>query len=117
MSSLIYTPLRKPAHLAQISDEEIMWKLEDKKRARKYFSALPNKRYSKLYEKTKSPGTNTMLSGARGKIENILLTLPPFYDQKNPDVPVNPFDVTHYRTLLKHLSRQERNYTLLCHAS
>jgi hypothetical protein len=117
MSSLIYAPLRKPVHLTQISDEEIEWKMEDRKRAVKYFSALDPALYNKLYKRTTAREQTVLLPDAKGKIENILLTVPPYYDQKNPDVPIHPTEAVHFKSLLKHLSEEERHYTLLCHAS
>ncbi len=116
MSALSYRPLRKPVHLIHTSDEEITWKIEDRQRATKYFSLIPTDKFEKAYSKRLSHKTR-ILPDARGKIENILLTLPPYYDQKNPDVPVNPGEAKHFQNLLAALSKHKRNYTILCHAS
>jgi hypothetical protein len=116
MSALSYKPLRKPRHLTQITDEEITWKIQDRQRATKYFSEIPTHKFEKVYKKRLSHKTR-ILPDARGKIQDILLTLPPYYDQKNPDVPVDPNDARHFQGLLKQLSKHKRHYTILCHAS
>ena len=117
MSTLSYKPLRESAHLVHLSDEEIQWKLEDKKRAENYFASFPKKEYARLYKRLLAPSKTRLISDANGKIEVILLTLPPYYDQKNPDIPVDPAHEHHLLRLLTHLSKHKRKYVIHCHAS
>jgi hypothetical protein len=114
MSSLSYKPLRKSVHLTQISDEEIRWKLQNRASAGRYFSGKKIPGNNQLSEVLSS---SVMVPAARGKIADILFTVPGYYDQKNPDVLVDPLDTSHFTTLIGHLCRSPRKYTVLCHAS
>lgn len=111
MSSLSYKPLRKSVHLTQITDEEIRWKMANRRKAAAYLAtARPRPMsYPPWLDET------TIVPGARGKIGCILLTLPGYYDQKNPEETIDRYDRSHFTTLLKHLSRASRKYVILCH--
>ena len=113
MSSLSYKPLRKSVHLTQITDEEIRWKLLSRKRAAEY---LLGKNLGGTHYSPDIP-QSSIVSNGTGKISNILFTVPGYYDQKNPEVLVDPMDRSHFLTLLSHLSHEQRHYTVLCHAT
>ena len=110
MSSLSYKPLRKSVHLTQISDEEIRWKLRNRELAGEYF-----RRNTRARQVPAVSGPRIVPHG-RGKIAHILFTIPGYYDQKNPEICIDPLDQEHFTTLIKHLSHFERRYTVLCHA-
>lgn len=112
MSSLSYKPLRKSVHLTQVTDEEIRWKAQNRKRSAEYL-------LSRTYAPRTKPGSlsnATIVSDSVGRIANILLTVPAYYDQKNPTEIIDPLDRSHFTTLLGHLSSAKRKYTVLCHA-
>jgi hypothetical protein len=113
MSSLSYKPLRKSFHLAHITDEEIRWKVKSRELSKKYFSDR------KLPSPAKEGGLRAtqLVPDAKGMVTNILFTVPGYYDQKNPEEIVDPLDKSHFTTLIAHLARHRRHYTVLCHAS
>jgi hypothetical protein len=115
MSALSYKPLRKPAHLLDVTGEEINWKIADRKNAGAYFRKLTKKKYNSTFH-SRETGKTKILSDAKGRIKNILLTIPPHYDPKNPGLSVDPKDARHFKSLIRHLSKQKRKYTILCHA-
>lgn len=115
MLSLTYSALPRATHLSEVSDEELTSKLRDKLMAHLHYEKLGEARYNYLYEKFKRCRANTrIVNDAKGKIENILLTIPAYYNVRKPNRTVFEPDERTIRTLLKHLSQHPRRYTVLC---
>jgi hypothetical protein len=115
MLSLTYAALPRATHLSDVRDDEILSKLKDKRSAWKHYEKLGKERYEQLYEKFRHARGNTRLvKDACGKIENILLTVPAYYNHRKPGLTVYPPDERTLKTLLRHLSEHPRHYTILC---
>jgi hypothetical protein len=115
MLSLTYSALPRATHLSDVTDHELLSKLKDKSESWKHYDKLSKERYNELYEKFKRARGNTrIVNDAAGKIGNILLTVPAYYNRRKPDEKVYSLDARTLKTLIAHLSHHKRYYTVLC---
>ncbi|MDO5970023.1 hypothetical protein Q4Q35_09395 [Flavivirga aquimarina] len=134
-----FKPSRKPDYLI-LSDEEYLRKKNNKEFSSKILAKKTlRSRFSELET------TNTVLeafaniksfsfknygdyvcsvlktnlvSDENGRVSDILLTVPPYYDPNSPNILVNPMDKRHLISLIRLMFNADNNrhFTMLCHS-